>query len=205
MTKFNSHFKIGKKGKTLEEEKKENKKEEKKSGNKIKIILIVVAILIISLIVLGRIFSSFLINKLGSSFINRFLVRDGKVQITNDGKGITYSGEEGEFSFNSEGKLPEGFPSDFPLYPEAQITSSWNSASNDGQGSSLVLETTKTPEEVNSFYKKELEAKGWKVTNSFSSEETFTYTFEKGDLSGLVGIAPGEEGKTAISVTIGKN
>lgn len=182
---------------------KKEKEKTKKPFPKILIILAILGVVVISLVIFFRIVGQSLVNKLGSTFLSRFLVKDGQVKVSDGGKKISYSGKEGEFSFETEGKLPEGFPSDFPLYPGAKISSSWNASSEESKGYSLILETEAKPGEVDKYYKEELVKKGWKITSQFTDQESFTYTFEKGSLNGLVGIAVGEEGKTAISVTIG--
>jgi hypothetical protein len=197
--------KAGEEKKEVEEkvEKEGKKKEKSKKLSPVVIVLIILAGIAVALVILARLFGQTLINKLGNTFLNRFFVKDGQVQITDGGKKISYTGEEGEFSFESEGGLPEGFPNDFPIYPEAKVASSWNSSSEETKGYSLILETPDSREKVNTYYKEELTNKGWKITSQFSDQETFTYTFEKDSLSGLVGIGVGEVEKTAISITVG--
>jgi len=181
----------------------EKKQKTKKPFPKILIILAILGVVVVSLVIFLRIMGQSLVNKLGNTFLNRFFVKDGQVKVSDGGKKITYSGKEGEFSFGTEGNLPEGFPADFPLYPGAKIGSSWNANAENNKGYSLILETLDKPAEVDKYYKEELVKKGWKITSQFTDQTSFTYTFEKESLNGLVGIAVGEEGKTAISVTIG--
>lgn len=184
-------------------EKEEKKEKTKKPFPKILIILGILGVVIVSLVIVFRVVGQSLVNRLGNTFLNKFFVKDGQVKVSDGGKKITYSGKEGEFSFGTEGNLPEGFPTDFPLYPGAKIGSSWNANAENNKGYSLILETSDKPVEVDKYYKEELVKKGWKITSQFTDQTSSTYTFEKGTLNGLVGIAVGEEGKTAISVTIG--
>ena len=182
-------------------EEKEEKKETKSKSNKTVIIIVVVVAVLVVLGIIGRIVQRKVAQGVAGGFLSA--ITGGKVGIGGDKNKVTLKSDEGEFSFQEGGKLPDGFPSDFPVYPGAKITSSWTSSGDDSKGISVVLETSDAPTKVADYYKTNIESKGWKTTASFSSEGTTTYSFEKGTTNGFVGIAKGEEGKTNISVTIG--
>jgi hypothetical protein len=116
---------------------------------------------------------------------------------------VTYKGDEGEFSYNQGGELPEDFPKDFPIYPGAKLTSSWTAQGEETRGVSIVWETQDSPEEVSDYFKNQLELSGWKITSSFSQGGSVNYSFEKDNVSGFIGIARAEEGKTTLSLTLG--
>lgn len=185
----------------MKEEKKEEKKETKTKSNKTIIIIVAVVGVLIALGIIGRMVQRRIAQGVAGGFLSA--ITGGRVGVNSDKNKVIYKSDEGEFSFQEGGKLPDGFPSDFPVLPGAKITSSWTSSDDNSKGISVVWETSDAPTKVADYYKTNIESKGWKVTASFSSEGTTTYSFEKGTTNGFVGIAEGEEGKTNISVTIG--
>ncbi len=160
-------------------EKEKVKKETPKKSNKT---LVIVAIVVVVLIILGTL---------------------GKIIQRKISQKVTLKSNEGDFTFEEGGKLPEGFPQDFPVYPGAKLTSSWTAGGESSKGTSVVWESDDATSKVADFYKSELVAKGWKITANFNQEDTSTYSFEKNNVSGFFGVAKGEKGKTNISVTIG--
>ncbi len=185
----------------LKEQKKEGKKESRAKSNKTVIVVAVVIGILVILGIIGRIIQRKIAQGVAGGFLSA--ISGGRVKVNGDDKKVTYKSDQGEFSFQEGGKLPDGFPADFPTYPGAKITSSWTSAGDNSKGISVVWETSDSPEKVAEYYKTNVESKGWKITASFSNDGTTTYSFEKGTTSGFVGIAKGEAGKTNISVTIG--
>lgn len=110
--------------------------------------------------------------------------------------------EESAVSF-SNSKLPGSFPSDFPKYANTTLVSSWSSEDKAREtGMSVVWQTPDTSEQVVAFYKSELPKNGWEITTSFGQEKSETLSFEKGEMSGFMGVTGG--GVTHISVTLGK-
>ena len=95
-----------------------------------------------------------------------------------------------------------GIPSDFPVYPEAVIESSFTSE-GDKKATSVVWETNATLTEVSTFYKEVLEKAGWQISSNIENENSSTFSFAKGESFGFIGIGEGEGGLTIISVTIG--
>ena len=178
----------------------EIKKEEAK-GNKGLIILIIIALILVGLFLVGRT----LARKIGQGIFSRVLsqVTDSNVKVEGDGDSVTFTGEEGEVSFNASGDMPESFPKDFPVYSGATLKSSFTATGADTKGTSVVWETGDSADKVAGFYKGELVKKGWKIVSTFEQEGTTTLTFEKEGVGGFLGIAKGEGGKTAISVTVG--
>lgn len=64
--------------------------------------------------------------------------------------------DKGSFSMKSGDTLPDGFPSDIPLYPGAKVTSSAASQTPDGQGFMVTAESADTPDKIVAFYKDKL-------------------------------------------------
>jgi hypothetical protein len=103
---------------------------------------------------------------------------------------------------NLEGKLPETFPSDFPVYEGAEIDESWESRTKDAYAMSVVWKAGEDPEKVFNFYEEELTVLGYLVTVLSASPDSYTFSLENAVERGFIGIA--RDGKdTIISVTIG--
>jgi len=164
------------------------------------LILVVVAVILVGAYLLGRIITK----KAGDFLAGRVLsgVTGGNVKVGNDGGKVTFENSEGKVSFEEGGKLPEGFPSDFPVYSGAKVASSFTANTDGKDGMSVVWETNDSADDVSAFYKSNLVAKGWKVTASFEQDGALTSTFEKEGWGGFMGVTSAE-GKTTISATIG--
>ncbi len=184
----------------MEEKKKENptspEKREKKRSNKLLFILLTLALILLGLGILGKV----LYRKLASAFLSK--LTGGVVSVDSGGKKLTIQGEGGQLSFEEGGKLPAGFPSDFPIYPGAKLTGSWTAKGEKGEGISLVWETTDDVLKVSDYYKTQLASLGWKVTTTFDSSSSSTFSFEKDSKSGFMGITKSDS-KTTISLTLG--
>jgi len=188
----------------LEEEKTEinEVKAEEKKGSKLPLILIVLAVILVGTFLLGRT----ILKKAGELFAGRVLsgVTGGNVKVGEEGGKVTFENSEGEVSFEAGGTLPEGFPKDFPIYPDAKVASSFTANNEGKEGVSVVWETGDSVGDVSGFYKTNLVASGWKVTATFEQGGSMTTTFEKEGWGGFVGVTAAE-GKTTISATIGAN
>lgn len=101
-----------------------------------------------------------------------------------------------------EEKLPEGFPSDFPLYPGVRVLSSVTGEELGEEGFLVNLETSDDQKEVSSFYKTALPQKGWEITASFDSGDGAVYTIKRAGVNGAVAISQ-KAGKTEISIALG--
>lgn len=186
------------------EDKKEKREESKKKSNKRLMILLSVLAVLVLVGFAARVLWRNLGGKISSKFLSLFLSKTAgeNVKVENDGKKISFDGKGGQFTYSAEGELPDGFPSDFPIYPGAKLTSSWTTASEDSKGVSVVWETTDSVTQVKSFYKDKLTASGWKIDNELAQEAMQTISFEKDKTSGFVGLAE-SSGKLTISVTLG--
>ncbi|MGB6838980.1 MAG: hypothetical protein WBD86_00680 [Microgenomates group bacterium] len=179
---------------------KKDEKKDKSKPNKSLIILAVLAVILIAVGLAGR----YVYRKVGESFLGALLSRTtgGKVDVDKEGEKITVTSEEGEFSFEEEGKLPDNFPADFPIYPNAKLESSWTATSDETEGLSLMWETNDSIDKVADYYKDELTSGGWKLSFTSEAEDSTTLAFEKDDTSGFIGITI-EDSKTVISLTLG--
>lgn len=95
-----------------------------------------------------------------------------------------------------------GFPLWFPVVSGAELVDSWNTQSEESYVTSAVWETEAEHVGVYNYYKEQLTNIGWEITNSFESEGSFTFSFEKDDDAGFIGVTKDDE-KTIISITLG--
>lgn len=195
----------------MEEEKKETteEKEEVKEeagekpaakGSRLPLILVVLAVVLVGAYFVGRIITK----KAGEFLAGRVLsgVTGGNVEVGKDGGKLTFEDSDGKVSFEEGGKLPEGFPTDFPVYPGAKIVNSFTANTEGKDGMSVVWESSDSVGAVSGFYKTNLVSNGWKTTATFEQAGSMTTSFEKEGWGGFMGITTAE-GKTTISATIG--
>jgi len=101
----------------------------------------------------------------------------GKVDIDRKGERVTIRGEDGDATVDiGSGKRPGDFPDEVPL-PDGKIVSSVTGSTPDGKTWSLSIKVD-DPLDAIDDYRKDLEAKGFEITNSFeSSGATANKTF----------------------------
>lgn len=131
--------------------------------------------------------------------------------------GVNIDGKNGNFSvtnkdgdsatIGSNAKLPDGFPSDVPIYEPSDVIASVKT----GEGAySVSLLTNDSQEEVNDFYSTELQKNGWTSGDSaaqFNFSGGSASSFTKGDqrLSVIIASDPSNEKKTSITLAVTKN
>lgn len=184
------------------QETKEGKKKGKSYTQKALILLIIVVAVPLGFYLLGR-YTPLGFGRLGlETFLSQIV--GGNLASLPGGEKANPNSEDKDFSISADETLPEGFPSDFPLYPEAKIVSSFTANGGETSGMSVVWESTVAPEKIITFYKAELPKGEWKIVSNFDREGSSTISFEKDKISGFLGIAKGEKELSIISVTIGK-
>lgn len=106
----------------------------------------------------------------------------------------------------NEGTYPEGFPADFPKYPNGVVSSALKGSSNGKDSFTIIVKTPDAPKDVYAFYLKELEKAGWVIKNKMdgtTSDTAFAnITTEKGDLSGGVTLSRSQD-ETATGIMLG--
>jgi len=130
---------------------------------------------------------------------------DVKIESEIDGGKTTIETEEGKVEIGTESEIPDDWPSDMPVYPNAKIQGSWDFSGEAGaENISVVLISQDSIDQIKDYYKKELPANGWAVEDSgtFSSEgETFGgFTVTKGSRIGSVAFVTTDEG---VAITVG--
>jgi len=123
------------------------------------------------------------------------------VQVDKDGEQITIKGEDGaELTASSDGELPDGFPSDVPVF-EGKVVSSIKAE----KGFSVTIEAEAGVMDVFDFYKDKLPAEGWNIVSEMKVEDGGAIVAEKGDQSVqvTVGVDSGDANKATISLFTG--
>lgn len=123
--------------------------------------------------------------------------------------------EKGKMTFTDEktgtkvdigsNTVPETFPKDFPLYPDAKVTSSLSGAqAGKSNGFWLTMSTPAAPDMVTSFYKTELTKNGWTVESTFTANAMTNQTVKKNTLNGSLSIGKSSsDNETQIVIILG--
>jgi hypothetical protein len=127
------------------------------------------------------------------------------VKVDQSGDSVTITGQDGATMTSGEGKLPEGFPSDMPLYTPGKIATGIVTDSGTGKGFMLAIETSDAAGDVFAWYETQLKDKGWKVTTTMTTEDGGLLSGEKGTQIFNVAVTSGSSSDvaTAISITVG--
>lgn len=123
----------------------------------------------------------------------------GDADIDVSGDRVRVKTGEGEWS--TGGQLPSDWPSDVPVYGGAKVLYSASSNPSTGSaGSYLALQSSDAPDKVSEFYKRELAAKGWTITNTATVNGGIYLAAEKGDRELAFTATPADGG---TSMTLG--
>jgi len=123
------------------------------------------------------------------------------IDIEKSGDEVTIKGEDGtELTASSDGELPEGFPTDVPVY-EGAIVSSIKT----DNGFSVVIEAQGDVVEIFDWYKDELTSEGWKIVTEMKVEDGGALVSEKGNETAQVtlGVDSSDASKTTITIFTG--
>jgi len=105
-------------------------------------------------------------------------------------------------------ELPEGFPSDFPIYERATITAARHIDAAQGSIFAVGMETTDSADTVRTFYEAKLAEAPWEVSNvvEITQENTVVVEFARreGGEAGTVAIQQQQTDgqKTLITVSL---
>jgi hypothetical protein len=126
---------------------------------------------------------------------------------TNSGT-ITTTDKQGNTATlsTSQGTYPQGFPADFPQYPNGVVSSALTGSTGGKASFTLIVRTPDAPKDVYAYYLTELEKAGWTIKNKMdgtTSESAFAnLTAEKTDLAGGVTLSRSKDA-TATDIMIG--
>lgn len=119
---------------------------------------------------------------------------------------INVQNKEGDSVSIGNAKLPDGFPSDVPVYTPSKIT---GSSKYGGNKYTVVLTTADSASKVQDYYKNQLAANGWSSgegTGSINFESGTVATFTKGSQQLFITITSenkGGDNNTLVSLTVG--
>jgi len=117
----------------------------------------------------------------------------------------------GSASAGGNGKLdpavsmPKGFPSDFPVYPGARLTSAGEVTLNGQMTWGVQWETLQSVDSVQGFYSRTLDEGDWTITFNGSSKGAFSVIFSRRSNSKIAGIltVESESNVTHIQLALG--
>jgi len=129
----------------------------------------------------------------------------GNVDMKADGQSFTIKTQDGTVVSGDAAKLPDTFPKDVPVYPGAKLA--LVSTATQNEMFNVNMTSTDTIENVASYYKKELAAKGWTETQSMTQggdQPMQMLNYTKEDRMAMV-MASRDGDKTTITLATGKN
>lgn len=156
--------------------------ETKKKDNTLKIVFIVLGVFvglsILSVVGLMIFFGSI------------FGWKDKNVTVNSDGEkgSVTIKSNDGQSatSYGENVQIPDGFPSDVPIYDPATLVSS--SKLSEGQYS-VSARTASTVSDVTSFYKNDMKEQGWNSQIESSYGDGTILSFKKGNRTASVTVS----------------
>jgi hypothetical protein len=103
----------------------------------------------------------------------------GKAKGDMSGDKVTIKGEDGEFVMagSSDGKLPDDFPKDVPVYEGAKIRQTISA----GKGKSVTMSTKAAASAIADFYAKAMKDGGWKEEMTMRQETMTMLSYSKED------------------------
>lgn len=112
----------------------------------------------------------------------------------------------GDVDIDLGGKVPSDMPDEL-VYPGAKVVGSFSMKSDEGGGSSVVLETSSSLSRVTRYYEN-LDDKGWDIEMTYSGSgeggEGSMLGMTKGKVGAAVTISK-EDGKTNIAIFYGED
>jgi hypothetical protein len=92
------------------------------------------------------------------------------VDLNKDGGSVKIKTDKGEMEIGAtEGKLPDGFPSQFPIYSGAQIKSSMKTSNSEVKGKTgfmVAMQTSDDITKVADYYKSKLKSSGYEISST---------------------------------------
>ena len=121
-------------------------------------------------------------------------------------KQLEFKGEKGKLVVEEAGKsLPEGFPTDMPIYKPSRVKSTVSSeGAEEATMTMAILETRADVASVAAFYQSDLPAQGWTINNVVSVDQTAsTFAVNKVNQAGTISIgADRDTSSTIISINV---
>lgn len=126
---------------------------------------------------------------------------DADVKTNPDGsKAVTVNQGFGGLSSQSgtNVSLPEGFPEDVPVYPQANL---YSASQMPGLGFMVQGRSSEAVDKVSAFYKSEMTGRGWTEDGSQQTPAMHMAQYKKGERTASVTLLPDGDG-TTIQLTV---
>ena len=131
-------------------------------------------------------------------------VKDAGLNVDANNKTVTVNKDGKSVSLGENAKLPDGFPSDVPIYKPSDVLAALNSGE---QEYSASLVSPDSVSKISSYYASELPKQGWTSSDDTSSvtlQNGSIATFTKGDrtLGVIIASDPNSSNKTSITLSV---
>jgi len=171
----------------------------------IKIAIGCVGILVILGILIGVV-GNIIFSKIGLNFMKKGIENKTGISMDTAGKSMTLKDSKtgAEVNLGGEGKIPAGFPKDFPLYPGVKVEGNISGVEDKaGKGFWLILSTTDESKKVIGYYESMLSTNGWTVGSTMNIGPSSTWAVSKGDIAGSIIVGSDEKSNgTSIVITL---
>lgn len=173
--------------------------------NKIVKIGIGCLVILVILAILGALFGGIIIKKLISGAIQQKTGVSVNLNNIDQGK-LSYTDPKTGAKLNiGENKIPSDFPSDFPVYPGSNVTSSLSGNQNgQGNGFWLTLTTNVSTDKVVSYYESSLKTNGWTAQATTGAGVGTNWAVSKGSLNGYLTVT-NSNNQTSILIVLGQS
>jgi hypothetical protein len=128
------------------------------------------------------------------------------VKVDESGNSVTVTGQDGSsMTSSADGKIPEGFPSDMPLYTPGTIKQGIVSDSGSGKGFIVAIETPDAWADVFAWYETQLKDKGWTVDSTMKTGEGGLLTGGNGSQVFNISVTKDSSNAavTGVAITVG--
>ncbi len=125
------------------------------------------------------------------------------VSVDKDGDNVTIKTDEGEATVSGDAKLPDGFPTDVPIYENAKITTAMSNKSDTGMGYIVAFTSQDDAAEIFAWYKQAFADKGWEIKSTMEvGDSVGGLSAEKGDLAATLSIGYGTDKEAQMTLTV---
>ncbi|MDQ2900314.1 MAG: hypothetical protein M3Y07_11005 [Acidobacteriota bacterium] len=130
---------------------------------------------------------------------------DGRVTIDQKGKdasSMKFTGRDGKqvsIDMNT-GSMPPDYPKDVPVYKDAKVVISQTMSEKNGRH--IMLETADPAAKIVDYYKKELDANGWKTEASMDLGAMSMITADKDKRRLVIQVVGDNDNKRSINQTL---
>jgi hypothetical protein len=136
------------------------------------------------------------------SLVEEAVEEQAGVEIEQDDEGVTITGSEGEELQYGTASLPDGWPSDVPVYEGVEIQASTSFTLPEGTQMSATMTTSDAYADVAAWYKEAAVEGGWTIESEASFEAdgraSSLLGLEKSGTEATINVSDGADGTTTI-------